>query len=53
MPWPVACKPSPGLIKKVTGWTGRRRRRHGRRRHGPAARDRAPHRGGARAIADA
>lgn len=19
MPWPVACKPSPGLIKKVTG----------------------------------
>ena len=19
MPWPVACKPSPGLVKKVTG----------------------------------
>ena len=19
MPWPVACKPSPGMIKKVTG----------------------------------
>ncbi|GAA4554395.1 hypothetical protein GCM10023175_52200 [Pseudonocardia xishanensis] len=23
MPWPVACKPSPGLIKKVTGGAGR------------------------------
>jgi len=22
MPWPVACNPSPGLIKKVTGLAG-------------------------------